>query len=309
MHLSSAIEAFDLAMVGVVAPATRQWYERRLASLVALFGGVEISDITITDLRRWRAELVERQTRWADHPTRPTANNGLSPHTVHGYVRATRRFFAWLEEEQIIERNPARRLKLPALPDAEPKYIARQDLEKIVAAAKASSKRDYALVCFLADTGCRLAGVTGLRLGDLNIRGLRATVWEKGRGGNGRARAVFFTQRTADALLAYLAVRPASDSDRVWLGQRGPLHESGIYQVLKRLAKRAGIEGRWNPHSFRHGWAHCALESGADLGTVCQVLGHRDINTTHDHYGRWADGPLAERARRFSPLNNSAEDI
>jgi len=194
---------------------------------------------------------------------------------------------------------------MPRLPDPDPKAITTEDLTAILEAAR-SSRRDYAIVLFLADTGCRLAGITGLRIQDLDLERSEATVWEKGAGGNGKSRIVYFGERTAEALRRYLEIRPKTDSDRVWIGTRGPLGKWGIYHVLRRLAEKARIEGRWNPHAFRHGWAKAALEAGADLGTVSQVLGHSDIVVTHRHYGRWTDGELGERARKFSPINNAS---
>ncbi len=60
------------------------------------------------------------------------------------------------------------------------------------------SPRDYALALFLADTGCRVAGVVGLKFGDLDLEHGTAEVFEKGRGGNKKARLVFFVKRLGE---------------------------------------------------------------------------------------------------------------
>ena len=78
--------------------------------------------------------------------------------------------------------------------------------------------------------------------------------------------------------------------------------------MLKRLAKRAGVNGRFNPHAFRHGWARGALKNGADLGTVSQILGHSSIQVTAEFYARWADEELAQRHQKFSWLNSTHQD-
>ena len=308
MRLSDALSDFRAAVTGVLSPRTVEWYAERLGSLLRYLGDEDIADIDTQDLRRWRAALLAQKLRWEHHPKRPTQNSGLSPYTVAGHVRACRRLFSWLYEEGQIDANPARRLEMPALPDREPKAITREDREAMIKAAEETGARATALILFLAETGARLSGVTGLTLGDLDLGKMQAMVYEKaiGRGGHGKARFVFFTERTAEALRRYLEIRPATDSDRVWIGRCGPLGKWGIYHVLRRLAEKARIEGRWNPHAFRHGWAKAALEAGADLGTVSQVLGHSDIVVTHRHYGRWTDGELGERARKFSPINNAS---
>lgn len=306
MRLEQALINFDLAIAGEVAPRTRQWYTNKLRSLADHLGDVPLEEVDIHQLRQWRADLLGQQDRWADHPTLPTRNGGLSRHTVHGYIRAARRFFRWCVLEQLLETSPAARLHPPRLPDTEPKAISREDLDKILSAAEDSGPRDYALVRFLADTGCRLGGLAGLTIEDLDLKRNRAIVREKGKGGSGNVRAVYFGETTTAALETYIGERTTGP---VWLGTRGPLTRGGIYQAIKRLAKRAGVDGRYNPHAFRHAWAKIALENGADLGTVSQVLGHSDIAVTHNSYGRWTDGELADRARQFSPLADTTTDF
>lgn len=308
MLLSEAQQVFELALIGEVSPATIRWYRQRVGSLVKCLGDVDIERITVDDLRRWRAWLVGRSERYADHPTRPDLPGRLSPWTVNNHVRGVRRFFRWLVEEGHLERNPAERVKPPPLPDEPPKDLNQADLDRLLAAARASGPRNYAIICFLADTGCRVGGLAGLRLDDLDLERRQATVREKGRGGS-KARDVYFSHKTAQALQAWLDIRPRTGERYVFLGQRGPLTESGIYQVLKRLARRVGITGRWNPHSFRYGWARGALRKGADLGTVSQLLGHSDISVTARFYARWADPELAERQRKFSWLNSAGDDM
>ncbi len=311
MLLSEAIVEFDLAMQGVKSEATRRWYGPRLRSLLESLGDVEVEQVRTGDLRRWRAGLLARTERWANHPTRPTRDGKLSKETVRGYVRAARRLFRWLVDEGVLEHSPARRLELPPKSKRAPKAVHPED---VVAMLEVADVREEAVIRFLADTGCRVGGLAGLRLDALDVARERAVVVEKGRGG-GKVRVVYFGEETAAALGRYLEVRgrqvvegEEDEVARVFWGQRGPLTENGIYQLLKRVAARAGVEGRWNPHAFRHGWAHGALLAGADMGTVSDVLGHSSIQVTHEFYSRWEDKELAERSRRFSWINNHHEE-
>lgn len=302
MLLSEALEAFDLSLKGIVAPSTQRCYTSVVRKLLRFLGDRDIETITITDLRRWRASLFDRESRYADHPTRPEEEGGLSVWSVHNYVRGILKFFSWLMEEGLLEGNPAARLKLPELPEEPPKDISRANMVCLVETAQDSSARDYALVCFLADTGCRVGGAAGLWLPDLELDRGRALVREKGKGGKRKARYVYLKQRTVDALNSWLSVRPSDKGDAVFLGLKGPLTESGMYQVLRRLANAADIEGRHNPHAMRHGWARGALRKGADVNDVSQILGHSGIAVTVLFYGQWADDELKERHDQFSWL-------
>lgn len=310
MKLSEALAEFDLSLVGHAADSTRSWYQQRLSALVGFSGDVEIEALTISDLRRWRASLIERDGRWQNHPTKPEQEGGLSPWTVRGYVRAIRAFCNWLVAEGLLISSPAARLRFPPAPRNPPKAVNPED---VAAMLEVADVRDRAIVCVLAATGCRVGGLCDLRLSDLELgyQPARAMVREKGRGGK-KARLVFFGPQTVSALRAWIAIRPdagGDEDDHVFLGQRGPLMESGVYQVLRRLAKKAGIKGRFNPHAFRHAFARGALENGADLGTVSQLLGHSGIGVTNEFYGRWSVDELGKRSERYGWFEKSAKDL
>lgn len=299
MQLSKAVEAFDLAFVGINAAKTRCWYRQRLAPLLDYFGPeCSVDTITIEQLWRWRATLADQNQRWSTHPGRPTAAGPLSPHTLHGHVRAARRLFAWLHERDYLLHNPARALKLPKLPRNPPKAIADKDLEKMLRVALKSSVRDYALLRFLIDTGCRAGGVASLTLTNLELDLCLATVYEKGE----KSREVYFLPETAAALRRWLLIRPRHKGEHVFIGLRGALTVTGIYQVLKRLAKAGGVRGRFNPHSLRHHFAREWLRKGGDLTMLSQVLGHSTIDVTANFYARWAGHELQNAHLRYSPL-------
>ena len=311
--LQNAVQDFCDAQVGVVSEANQKWYCPRLDSLInALGADTDVDSIATRDLRAWRTGLVKRKRRWVDHPCHPAEPGGLSPATLRGYVRAIRTLFNWMEAEGLIDHNPARRLRLPPKPKTPARDIAQADALAILEAARTSA-RDYALLRFLADTGCRVSGVVNLTLGCLHLkddngRGRYATVREKGRGGELKTRTVYLSAVTAQALRAYLDQRPESeDSSRVFLSQRPgasgqPLGKSGVYQMLARYARDLQIEGPWNPHAWRHAFAHGLLDNGADLSLVAQLMGHEDVRTTAEAYGQRADRVLADHHRSHSWL-------
>lgn len=286
--------------------STVRWYTQRLGRLGKYLEKVDLTDvthITTADLRGFMASLYNQERRWVDHPSRPPADSGLSPYTIHAYARILRAFFGWLMVEGIIQSNPAKLVKFPKLPKEPPKAVASEDRDKILEAAE-SDPRNYAIVCFLTDTGCRVGGVASLTLQNLDLERGMAIVTEKGKGG-GKTRTVYFNGRTKKALTRWLNVRPESKTDHVFVqkwNKDEALKESGISQVIERLAKRAKVKGRSNAHSFRHAWAREALRNGASLADVSQLLGHEDESVTLRFYGRWANEELKERHSQFSPL-------
>src|SRR3990167_1977432 len=187
--ISDAIDKFLFVVSLDIKPATITSYALCLRPLRAL--DKAISEITTDDLRIAYARLRDRTSRYDDHPLRPQVSDGLSIYSLHKHVRVWKRFFHWLVDEGIISRDPARKLRRPGIPKEPPKDMRPDDLERLLLAAEAESARDYAIVCFLTDTACRVGGLVGLTIADLDLAERRAKVVEKG----GRSRYVHFKER------------------------------------------------------------------------------------------------------------------
>lgn len=276
MLLHELLSKFYLSLEGTVSPRTIRWYRERLTPLKRL-SDQPVTDVRPDDLYQIYADLVQ--------------SGQYSVYTLHGFVRAWRRLFRWAHLEGFIDSNPASRLRFPQLPDEPPKGISDADIVKMLRAC--TNIRDRAIILFLTDTGARLGGVAGLKIDDLDLERRRALVREKGR----RARFVFFSEATSQALREWLASRHDNDP-RVF-----PLSPEGIYSMLRRCAQRAGIKGRWNPHAFRHAFARRLLSNGGNLAQVSQLLGHSTIYVTAQFYGRFAIDELQLFHERYNKLN------
>lgn len=300
MKLADAITTFMSSMKGIKSPATSKWYKRRLKSLEDFLGANKsIKKIAVNDLRLWRATLVDRKNRYEYHPTRPTEPGGLSGDTLHGYVRATRRFFTWLVEEHILANNPSKRFELPPTQKRPKAGISDRDRRAMIDCTQ-DYPRDYAMLMFTADTGCRAGGIAGLRSKDLDINRGRATVFEKGRGGNRKGRIVYFLSDTAIALRKWMSMRSQGEEFVFVSSRGGGLTSSGVYLIFKRIAIKANARGKWSPHQWRHWRARKWAERGMNLSIVAQLLGHTDVKVTAEYYGTFADADLQNAHQRYS---------
>lgn len=307
MLLSEAIETLAVATIADGrSPRTVGDYRQKLGALVAFLGDRQVGEVTVTDLRRFIADLRTRETRYSDaRSSRPEVPGGLSAASVAGYVRAVKRLFAFLLEDEVIDANPSRKLQAPRLARGEPKAYHVSDFSKMLEATAGQdpvSLRDRAILLFLADTGCRVGGLVGLRLVDLDFDQGLAKLIEKGQ----KTRLMPFSEPTRAALVAWLAVRPVGAGGFLWvnLGRRGGPHltEEGVRQMFRRLKDRAGIEGPCNPHAFRHGFAKLYLQSGGDLATLADLLGHASVETTWRHYAIFRTSELAAKHGQHSPI-------
>ncbi|CAG0947165.1 Tyrosine recombinase XerC [Anaerolineae bacterium] len=302
--LANHIDRYLLSFVSLRSPQTIDWYRKRLNPLKAL--NQNISSVTLFDLQQLYAQLANKKDRWVNHPSgRAPKSGGLALSTLRGYVRAWRAFFNWCVDDGVLMASPARKLKPPPLPKQPPKAIEHSDMERIVEAARLSSARDYAICCILADSACRVGGLCNISLDNLDLDRSQAIVMEKGQ-----TRFLLFTQRTVTAIRAYLLERPDVSDRALFIGHKNvPLKPGGIHALLDRLARQAGIHGRHNPHAFRHGWARHALQQHADISDVAHVLGHSQVQTTYEFYGRWDTRELHAIHARYTPLAPEDEDI
>lgn len=283
---------------------TESWYRDRLL-LLALDLGTEkpVSSLMEGDLAAWRVRLSEKDSRYGI--SRPEIRGGLSPYTLHGHVRAARRFLAWLSKSGILPVDLSKGIKLPKLPRQQKRGISDENALAILDAAK-SSGRDYALITFIESTGARRGGAENLRLGDLSLDVAqerlrrRALVREKGE----KERPVLMSETAYQAMRAWLLERPAIDDDHVFLGCSPgqawhALTDVGISEVFDRYKKQLDLKGPCSPHQWRHRWCRRLLQNGMPLVQVSQLAGHTDIKVTHDFYSGFDFNALQDSYERF----------
>lgn len=302
MQLGEAINAFTLARSPRWSKATRRNYRQRLAILGNYFGlERDVTTVTKRELQQWVLTLMDQNVRHAENAYRHTEVGELSPSTVNTYVQAAMAFFGWCAdpEQGLGMQNPAVKLEKPKIPDQDPKAIEDKDAERLLEFVDGNNpERDLAILMMLRCTGGRVGGLASLTVANLFLEEGRAKVTEKGK----KLRTLYLTEDAIEALQRWLEVRPTVKHDFVFVSENGqPMKTGTIAQMLKRRKRDAGIQGRVNPHSWRHGAAKTWIKNGADLATTSALLGHSDSRVTTKFYLRFTADELAERHAKFTP--------
>ena len=218
----------------------------------------------------------------------------LSPHTVSSYLRTVNGFLAWARSEGEKVSATAR---LPKTPQRIVETLTR---DEIATMEKVGNERDALIVRLLADTGIRAGELIGLRLGDLIEH--ERTDYLRVRGKGDKERMVPLPAPTAKRLRRLMRARPTeATSDRVFLSlRRGrsreyePLLISGLEQMIRELARQAGIRRRVWPHMFRHTYITFLLQQGVDATKIRRVVGHSSTQLIDRVYGHLLERDLAD---------------
>ena len=232
----------------------------------------------ITEPAQLTTRVVERfQTELLDvgGPRGPLART-----TVWSYVKAVRGFIDWMRSEG---EEVQAKVRLPRQEHKVIEVLERDEIDRLEAAA--DSERDKLIVRVLADTGMRVGELVKLRDSDLGVQDRRRHYLKVRRKGS-RERLVPIDAALAGRLNRYITrTRPGdTDTDRLFVSRRRtaggayqPITESGIQQMVRDLAERAGIKKRVHPHLFRHSAATYMLQRGMNPLSVAHVLGHTNL--------------------------------
>jgi len=257
---------------------TVQWYKRRMRLFTSFVREKEIADpLTKNAFRRYAIHL-KRRDRLDGRPGK------LSVYYRRGCLKAVKRFGTWLHDEGLVEHDLGKTISLPRIPKAPPRAVTPDDLEKMIAAC--NTLRDRALLCTMRDTGCRAGEMIDMTWQDVHLQARRIFVTGKRQ----KSRWVFVSRETSGILAGYKKTVPHDPDDPVWWGYIGrkdskPLRYRGLHSLLKRIAERANVTGRWNPHAWRHAFGKRMNKAGVPTLALQGMMGHESPETTAIYAG------------------------
>jgi len=173
-----------------------------------------------------------------------------------------------------------------------------------------AARRDLALVALLISTGVRIAEALGIRFSDVDFVDRSILIHGKGK----KLRRVFFDLEALSVhLLPYIEARRELDLDHdylfVGIKSYAPLHSRGFQKRLKDYLHKAGLRRSITPHSLRHTFATIAIEKGANIKAVSQILGHANCKITMDLYTHLSSEHLRAVMQRCNPLSEEVISI
>ena len=257
-------------------------YERRLSALTCKHYRRDLHALqnhcTQLNIEQWPQLDTEAVRSFAASSYR----KGLSSRTIQRQLSAARTFFRYLLREKHVKKNPVASVSAPKSGKRLPENL---DADRMARLVNISGKgplvaRDRAILELLYSSGLRLAELTDLDLGDVDIADATARVTGKGN----KDRILPVGRYALEALVAWLKERvtlAAPDETALFVSNKGTrLSRRSVQARVDHWARKQGINTKVYPHLFRHSFATHLLESSHDLRGVQELLGHASISTT-----------------------------
>lgn len=214
--------------------------------------------------------------------------SSMSRRTQGYHVIALRSFLKWLIKNDYAVMAPDK-IELPKVEERQVKFLNGEQVDRLLNAPTLSTiqgKRDKAILEVLFSTGLRVSELVKLDRDKINLDRREFGIVGKG----GKARVVFLSQRAADWLIKYLNERddhykplfihhkgisaPGTPDEKMRLTVRS------VQRMVKKYSHKMKLPVEVTPHVMRHSFATDLLMAGADIRSVQEMLGHKNISTT-----------------------------
>jgi integrase/recombinase XerD len=243
----------------------------------------------LTALARW---LAERGVPIA-HTSRADllgfiawrVESGARPRSTARQLSSFRRFFRYLVREGALREDPTAQIAMPKIGRSLPKSLTEEEVESLLNAPAVSDplgSRDRCMLEVLYATGLRVSELVSLKHNQVNMNQGVIRVLGKGN----RERLIPLGEEAVRWLNEFIKgprneILLDRSTDYLFPTRRGDrMTRQAFWHIIKRYARKAGVDKELSPHTLRHAFATHLLNHGADLRVVQMLLGHSDLSTT-----------------------------
>ncbi|MCQ2128982.1 MAG: tyrosine recombinase XerD [Bacteroidaceae bacterium] len=254
--------------------------------------GLDYRDVQLSDLQTFAASLHDI---------------GIHARSQCRILSGVRTFFRFLEEQGEVEQDPSELLESPQIGEHLPEVLSLEEVDRIEASidlGKREGQRNKAIIETLFSCGLRVSELVALKMSDIYKDEGFIRVFGKGN----KERLVPISEKALKEIYWWfmdrnqIIIKPGEE-EYVFLNCRGThLTRTMILIMVKKQALEAGITKTISPHTFRHSFATCLLEGGADLRAIQAMLGHERIRTT-EIYTHIDTVKLREEILKHHPRN------
>jgi integrase/recombinase XerC len=228
-----------------------------------------------TDVRAVDPVRLRRYSAWL-------SGQGFAASTVARHLASLRSFFKYLRRQGLVRSDPSAGLRNPKQPRRLPRLLRVDEVIRLIDAVPIDTPpgvRDRTMLETLYGGGLRVSELVGLNLEDLDFEQELVRVRGKGR----RERLCPIGPMAYHWLGSWVPLRrpKIAHEKALFLNQRGTrLTARSVGRLLEAHLLHVGLVNAASPHTLRHSFATHLLDRGADLRSVQELLGHRNLTTT-----------------------------
>ena len=253
------------------------------------------SSITTSDIESYLVYLQE--------------NNHDEVSTVARKLTSIKNYHLYLEKEKIVNKNVALGIKRPKLRKTIIKSLSVEDVDTLlnITLKTPFDYRNKAMLELIYGTGLRVSELVGLTLNNIDFTNCIIRIIGKGN----KERIIPLGEYSMYYLNEYMNVRHSllkkEVCDALFLNNHGKkITRQGFFKILKSLLREKGLNEDVSPHTLRHSFATHLLNSGADLRSIQEMLGHSDISTTRI-YTHVSDSKVTNDYNYYHPRTKKEE--
>jgi len=259
----------------MASPSTIYGYRKEVGKFIDYITSINITDINLISTSTVRQYFYHAKE-----------NRGLCQSSLSKIIAIVKSFFNYLEEEEIIDKNPTRKIRIPKKISRIPSVMSKYEVDMIIRSVdfaplrcRKNNIRDKLVLSLLYYTGIRKSELLNLNWTDINLS-KSIVIIRRGKGG--KDRLIPLHRKVTELLDKYLDERLPLKNDALIIGEQGRRLCSGSFvYLLKMYLGISGLKKKgYSAHTFRHTFATHLIEAGVDLFKVQKLLGHASLDTT-----------------------------
>jgi len=234
--------------------------------------------------------------------------------TIARKLATLRSFYKFLVKRNHITSNPVVTIRTPKQEKKLPRFLEYEEVKRLLSTPPMNTwlgARDRAILETLYSTGIRVSELVALNMDDIDFLGEVVHVRGKGK----KERIAPIGSSALQVIQHYMEYRNKRaqnngnfDSRVLFVNKHGQrLSTRSVRRKMDKYLKIAGLDPAISPHTLRHSFATHMLNSGADLRSVQELLGHQSLSTTQV-YTHLTTDRLKEVYDNAHPRNNGHEE-
>lgn len=231
---------------------------------------VNITSIDYNTIRKYLSHLYD---------------NKYEASSISRKISTLRTFFKYNLKEKKIKNNPMTLISNPKKEKKLPKYLNYEEMERLLNSIDTSELegiRDRLIIELLYSTGIRVSELVNIKIKDIKIKENQINILGKGN----KERIVLFGEKAKEMIKIYLNAykeffKGNILNEYLLINKKGKqLSTNKIELIVKDVLRKSALKLNISPHTLRHTFATHMLDSGADLKSVQELLGHENLKTT-----------------------------